>query len=243
MIPKTIHYCWFGGNEKPKLALRCIESWRRYCPDYEIIEWNEENFDISKNRYAREAYENKKYAFITDFVRLKVLGQYGGIYMDTDVEVLGSLDEFLHHQAFSGFESDQIISTGIMGCERGFSLFETFLAYYYDASFIKENGQFDTTPNTVTLTSIIKKYGFIPDGSYQVVQGFALYPKDVFSPLEIGTGILNLTDKSKTIHYYSASWYSKSMKFKHKLARYIKKILKPDTLYWWTDKLSIKRNT
>ena len=243
MIPKTIHYCWFGGGRKPKLVLRCIESWRRYCSDYEIIEWSEANFDINQNRYAREAYENRKYAFVSDFVRLQVLREYGGIYMDTDVEVLGSLDEFLHHQAFSGFESDKMIPTGIMGCEKGFPLFGEFLDYYSNHPFVKEDGQCDMTTNTIIITDIMKKCGFIPNGAYQVVKGFALYPKDVFCPLEIGTGILNLTNESKTIHYYSASWYSKSMKLKHKLAKYVKKVIKQKTLYRWADKLGIKRNT
>ena len=120
MIPKTIHYCWFGGNPLPKLAKKCIKSWKKYCPDFEIIEWNEANFDISSAPlYVRQAYEAKKWAFVTDYVRLYALTSYGGIYMDTDVEVIKPLDFFLNHDAFSGFESEKSIPTGIMASKKG----------------------------------------------------------------------------------------------------------------------------
>ena len=118
MIPKKIHYCWFGKGEKPKLVKDCIDSWKKNCHDYEIIEWNEDNFDININAYVKEAYECKKYAFVTDFVRLFVLKKYGGVYMDTDVEVIKSLDGFLKHHAFSSFENNDYIPTGIMASEK-----------------------------------------------------------------------------------------------------------------------------
>lgn len=225
MIPKIIHYCWFGQGKKPELALKCIESWKKYLADYELVEWNESNFNISQNQYVQQAYENKKYAFVTDYVRLYVMYHYGGIYMDTDVEVIGNLDEFLHHQAFSGFESKGIIPTGIMASEKEYSLFKEFMDYYEDKPFIKEDGSLDMKPNTVIMTDIISKYGFVPDGTYQIVKGFAIYPEDVFCPLEMGTGILKVTDRTKTIHYFSASWYSQNMKIKSKIAKYIRRII------------------
>ena len=119
MIPKKIHYCWFGRGEKPELALKCIESWKKYLPDYELKEWNEDIFDISRNQYVREAYENRKFAFVTDYVRLYAIYTEGGIYMDTDVEVVGRFDKFLHHHAFSGFETDGNVPTGMMAAEKG----------------------------------------------------------------------------------------------------------------------------
>ena len=119
MIPRVIHYCWFGEAKKSKLVEHCLQSWRRVLPDYDIKEWNEYNFDISINRYCREAYECGKWAFVSDFVRLYVLYQYGGIYLDTDVEVLKPLDQFLGHAAFSGFEDREHIPTGIMGAQAG----------------------------------------------------------------------------------------------------------------------------
>ena len=123
MIPKTIHYIWFGGNPLPEDAKRCIDTWKKYCPDYEIKEWNESNFDVAQNDYIKEAYEAKKWAFVSDYARLKVLVEYGGIYMDTDVEVLKPLDRFLSERAFSGFEDADAIPAGIMACEKGFELF------------------------------------------------------------------------------------------------------------------------
>ena len=119
MIPKIIHYCWFGRGEKPSQAQMCIESWKKILPEYQLKEWNEDNFDINQNRYVREAYENRKFAFVTDYVRLYALYNEGGVYMDTDVEVLGSYDSFLHHHAFSGFETDGNVPTGMMAAEKG----------------------------------------------------------------------------------------------------------------------------
>ena len=128
MIPKIIHYCWFGGNELPEMAKRCINSWKQVLPEYKIIRWDESNFDIC-NTYVKEAYENKKYAFVTDYVRLYTMYTYGGIYMDTDVEVLKPLDKFLVNKAFSGFENYMNIPTGIMACEKGYPDFKELLSY------------------------------------------------------------------------------------------------------------------
>ena len=129
MIPKTIHYCWFGGNPLPDLAVKCIDSWKKYCPDYEIKEWNEKNFNLDACPYVREAYEAKKWAFVSDYARLYAMVTEGGIYMDTDVEVLKPLDEYLDNLAFSGFQTEKEIPTGIMACEKGFPLFNSDLYY------------------------------------------------------------------------------------------------------------------
>lgn len=136
MIPKVIHYCWFGRGKMPELANKCIESWKKYCPEYEIIEWNEDNFDVNCCPYVKEAYESRRFAFVTDYVRLYAMYTQGGIYMDTDVEVVRNLDEFLGHQGFSGFESETQIPTGIMAGEKGFPLFKDLLAYYDGRHFL-----------------------------------------------------------------------------------------------------------
>jgi len=159
MIPKKIHYCWFGKNPMPKLAQKCINSWNKYCSDYEIICWNEDNFDINSNEYVKEAYENKKFAFVTDYVRLYALYNYGGVYMDTDVEVLKSLDKFLENEAFSGFENTEYVPTGIMASTKGNNVIKDLLDYYKDRHFIKEDGSFDLKTNTETITSIMEKKG------------------------------------------------------------------------------------
>ena len=128
-IPKIIHYCWFGGKPKPELAEKCIRSWKKYCPDFEILEWNEHNFDVTTApRYVQQAYACKRWAFVSDFVRLKALTEMGGVYMDTDVEVIKPLTPYLHHRAFAGFEHPERVQTGLLACEKDFPLFRDFLA-------------------------------------------------------------------------------------------------------------------
>ncbi|MBQ7544534.1 MAG: hypothetical protein IJT02_06275 [Synergistaceae bacterium] len=140
MIPKVIHYCWFGGKPLPELAQKCLASWEKFCPDYEIVRWDESNFNVNCCDYVREAYEAKKWAFVSDYARLKVLVDNGGVYMDTDVEVIKPLDEFLVHEAFSGFESEKAIPTGIMACEKGFAPFAEMLADYHTRHFYRRGG-------------------------------------------------------------------------------------------------------
>lgn len=210
MIPKIIHYCWFGGKPLPKLAKKCIKSWKKYCKGYEIREWNEQNFDISAAPlYVRQAYEAKKWAFITDYVRLFAMTTYGGIYMDTDVEVVKPLDQFLQHHAFSGFESETDIPTGIMACEKDFPLFVEFLKYYDTASFYNEDGSINMTTNVIIMTDICLKHGLVQNNEYQEVDGFALYPKEVFCPICHHNGKLEKTKETAAIHWFSASWVSK----------------------------------
>lgn len=215
MIPKTIHYCWFGRNPLPKLAKKCIKSWKKYCPDYEIIEWNEDNFDISSAPlYVRQAYETKKWAFVSDYVRLWAMVNYGGIYMDTDVEVVKPLDQFLVHNAFSGFEDKIHILTGIMACVKGFDLFAEFLHYYDDKSFFKLDGSLDMTTNVIIMTDICTSKGFVPNGQFQTIDGFALYPSEVFCPFNPSSGQLNRTKETATIHWFSASWFDERDRLK-----------------------------
>lgn len=208
MIPKIIHYCWFGRGQMPQKALRCIESWKKYLPEYTIIEWSEDRFDIGSNQYVKEAYENKKYAFVTDYVRLYAMYNFGGIYMDTDVEVLKPLDDFLDNIAFSGFESSQLIPTGIMASEKGFPLYKEFLDYYKERHFLKDDGSLDMTTNVIIMTSIADKYGLIHNGEKQTVAGWTLYPSDFFCPLNDATGKLEITANTATIHWFAKSWVS-----------------------------------
>ena len=208
MIPKTIHYCWFGRGEKPELAQKCIESWKKYCPDYTLVEWNEDNFDVNSNLYVRQAYEARKYAFVTDYVRLYALYHQGGVYMDTDVEVLRPLDEYLHHESFSGFESKEKIPTGIMASEKEFPLFGALLAYYKDRPFIRADGSLDMTTNVITITNMLTARGFVPNGEKQTVAGFTLYPQNVFCPLHKKVGDAAYMKETATIHWFSGSWKS-----------------------------------
>ena len=204
MIPKIIHYCWFGGKPLPELACKCIESWKKYLPEYEIIRWDENTFDINSNPYVKEAYENKKFAFVTDYVRLYAIYTQGGIYMDTDVEVRKPLDQFLKHQAFSGFESYHDIPTGIMASEKGFQGIKDQLDYYNDRHFIKEDGSFDMTTNVVTITNYYKERGLKRNNTFQVIEGYAFYPRIYFCPSKLD--ITERLDEIYTIHHMAGSW-------------------------------------
>ena len=209
MITKTIHYCWFGRNPKPKLALKCIRSWKRHCPDYQIIEWNEDNFDISScPLYVRQAYEAKKWAFVTDYVRLWAMTKFGGIYMDTDVEVIKSLDELLYVEGFSGFESKATIPTGIMASKKDNKWILQHLDSYKNSSFFDNAGNMNLETNVKRITEISKKFhGFIPNGKMQeLLYGFIIYPKYYFCPKSALLGTVNITPKTYTIHHFAGSW-------------------------------------
>ncbi|MBO4814313.1 MAG: glycosyl transferase [Muribaculaceae bacterium] len=220
MIPKVIHYCWFGHNPLPKLAQKCINSWKKYLSDYEIKEWNEDNFDLDKYPYAKEAYENKKYAFVTDVVRLYALYHEGGIYMDTDVEVIGSLDPFLHHIAFSGFESETDVPTGIMASEKGGKWAKMNLDYYNDRHFIKENGEFDMTTNVTTITNLMLSYGLVQNNTYQDFPGLvSFYPTEYFCPIDHFGYVMKKTSNTVCIHYYAGSWTPNKNQFKKRVIR------------------------
>ena len=167
-IPKIIHYCWFGGGPISPENRKCMESWKKYCPDYKIIEWNEQNFDISKNRYAQQAYEAKRYAFVSDYVRLAVLYEYGGIYLDTDVELVRPLDELLEHKGFIGMEHSApspygrtlLVNTGSgVGAEPGCEMIGKMLAAYRNAAFIQETGEPDLRTCTQRDTPLFTKAG------------------------------------------------------------------------------------
>lgn len=211
MIPKIIHYCWFGRGQMPQLALDCIKSWKKYLPDYEIKEWNEDNFNLDLFPYAREAYDNRKFAFVTDIVRLYALYYEGGVYMDTDVEVVKTLDPFLHHEAFSGFESLVSIPTGIMASEKGGKWAKENLDYYNGRHFVKDDGSLDLTTNVKIITDYMIPKGLRQDNTYQEFTGLiTFYPKDYFCPLACGDSKTMFTENTVTIHHFAGSWMPKS---------------------------------
>ena len=216
MIPKIIHYCWFGKGEKPELALKCIASWHKHLCGYEFIEWSEDNFDIACNKYVEEAYNSKKYAFVTDYVRLYALYNMGGIYMDTDVEVLKSYDSFLHHNAFSGFESDGNVPTGMMAAEKGSIWVEELLKYYDNKNFINLDGSYNMTTNTTVITNYMVEKGLVLNNSFQDFKGLVtMYPSDYFCPKDHRIGVVKLTQNSTCIHHFAGSWLDhKSISYK-----------------------------
>ena len=218
MIPKIIHYCWFGGNPLSELTIKCIESWKKFCPDYEIIEWNERNFNINYNQYCKEAYNAKKFAFVSDVARLKALCEMGGIYLDTDVEIIKPLDDFLKLKAFGGFENMRDIGTAVMACEKNHPLFQEFFNVYKGKKFINEDGTQNIIANVTYLTEICTKYGFVANNKKQNVNEFVIFPKEYFSPKDYDVEKIIITDNSHTIHHFNFSWYTKEQEKRHKKA-------------------------
>jgi len=210
MIPKIIHYVWVGKKTLPALAEKCIESWKKFCPDYEIRRWDETNFDISSNRYCKEAYEAKRFAFVSDYIRLYVLVHYGGVYMDTDVELIKPIDGFLVHQAFSGFEDERSVPTGIMACVKNFPLFCNLLSEYENRYFILPDGKQNLKTNVRYITEACLKKGLVLNNCLQTIDGFALYPSDVFCPKNYFDGKYNVTENTVTIHHFAGSWVSEN---------------------------------
>lgn len=211
MIPKIIHYCWFGRNPLPPLAEKCLASWKKYLPEYEIVEWNEDNFPTDDFIFAKQALENRKFAFVSDVCRLYAMEKMGGIYMDTDVEALGSLDAFLHHNAFSGFENADFVPTGIMASEKGGVWVKELLGYYDNRPFVNEDGSLDTLSNTFIITDMMVKKGFVMNNTYQEIEDYAaFYPNDYFCPKSYKTGLIELTQNSACIHHFAKSWVSAS---------------------------------
>ena len=215
MIPKIIHYCWFGGNPLPDLALRCLKSWKKYCPDYEIIEWTEHNFDIDASPlYVRQAYEAKKWAFVSDYARLKILYEYGGVYLDTDVEVIKNLDRFLDCTAFFGIEINTFgvfVATGLgFGAEKHAEVLLRMLREYDEIPFLRADGGFDNTACPVRNTKALLDLGFVQEDRCQQLAGnINIYSTEYFCPKSFYDGIIRKTKNSCTIHHYSASWHTK----------------------------------
>lgn len=191
----------------PLLAVRCIDSWKKKLPGYQLKLWNEDSFDVDSLPYTSEAWRSKKYAFVTDYVRLHVLYHFGGIYMDTDVEILKSLDDLLHLPGFSGFESDQEVPTGIMACEPYNKWTKEQLDWYKDKHFISDDGKPDLTSNVKIISNIMSDSGLVLNNSYQVYKDcMHIFPKDYFCP-KSRTGVVTITPNTYCIHHFAASWH------------------------------------
>lgn len=226
MIPKKIHYCWFGGNTLPESVKNYIKTWKKYCQDYEIIEWNESNFDVNQNQYCKEAYEAKKWAFVSDYVRLKVLYDYGGIYMDTDVEVVKPLDELLRYNWFSGFESEERIPTGTMGASCNSTIIKLLLSDYDRRHFIKSDGSFDLTTNVELITKTLKlNYDINLNNTYQNFgDNNVLLPFDYLCCKDLIDGKIYISQKTYTIHHFAGSWLNSWGKTKQLIKVFCSKI-------------------
>ncbi len=206
-IPKTIHYCWFGRNPLPESVVKCIESWKKYCPDYNIIQWNEDNYDITKNKFMLNAYNNKKFAFVSDYVRLDVLYKYGGIYLDTDVEVIKNLDNLLNDDMFFALEAPGVIATGLgMGSVKGEEMLKKNMEFY-DNIEIDPNGSFNKIICTKYTSELLANMGMKKINTLQKIENIVIYPTEYFCPMQVGHRKINITPNTYSIHHYDASWY------------------------------------
>lgn len=223
-IPHIIHYCWFGGSPKPELVTNCIETWRKYFPNWEIKEWNEDNYDINKVAYTKEAYEAKKWAFVADYARFDVLYQYGGIYLDTDVEFLKPLpDQYLELDGFTGFECTGIVAPGlIFAVKKGFPIVEDILNQYRKEHFeIRKDGIYKTV--NLHVTEVLENNGLRRDNTLQTIENLTVFPAEYFCGYDTDIHEPDITDNTICWHHYFASWSDETVK--EKIQRIIKRII------------------
>lgn len=206
-IPKIIHYCWFGKNEKPPIVKKCIESWKRVLVDYEIKEWNEDNFNIDDNTFVRQAYDAKKFAFVSDYVRVYALYNYGGIYLDTDVEIFKNFDDLLDNESFWGFEEKNFIATSTIGSCKYNKFLKLFLESYSQKSFIKDDGSIDTLTNVAIVSKMMESIGVKLNGCYQKIEEIGVfYPQEYFSPYDYINCYMKNSENTYAVHHYYKSW-------------------------------------
>lgn len=212
-IPRVIYYCWFGTGKHPPLVEKCIKSWKKYCPDYEIVCVNEDNFDVAQNQYAKQAYDAGKWAFVSDYARLKILYDNGGIYLDTDVELIKPLDKLIEDGGYMGFDDNGSISTGLgFACEPGNELIGSLLRDYDDIPFILPDGTYDLTPCPDRNTKTMIRLGMDISNQSQVFMGLRMLPEDYLCPIKYYTGKKAVTQNTYSIHHFCASWTSATAK-------------------------------
>ena len=231
-IPKIIHYCWFGRCALTPLSQKCIESWRRFFPNYDILEWNEDNFDVNIISYTSEAYKAGRFAFVSDYARFWVLYRYGGVYFDTDVEVIKPLDDILGKGPFMGFEQlapSLAVAPGLgLAADPGMPIYKAILERYEGMSFFLPNGSLSPHTMIPMVTALLKEKGLKGDGTIERIDGINIYPSDWFNPFDDTTGRLLKTENTRTIHWYAKSWMDADPAWKTGLKRLARRIFGKD---------------
>lgn len=231
MIPKVIHYFWFGKGEKDHVTKKCIDSWKKYCHDYKIIEWNEENYDITKNKYMYQAYQSKKWGFVSDFARLDVIYEYGGIYFDTDVEIIKNIDELLENKVFFGFEKSKegqecYVNTGQgFGAEKKHPIIRKMLELYNDLLFINEDDTLNLCTCPFINTKALLSEGLKKEDRIQYLGDIKIYSSEYFCPFDWEEHYGDITSNTYSIHHYNASWLSDKEKKRRKFERKFDRIV------------------
>ena len=235
MIPKKIHYCWFGGNPLNEMGQKCLASWKKFFPDYEIIEWNESNFDIYCCDYVREAYEAKKWAFVSDYARFKILYENGGIYFDTDVELIKPIDEIVSRGPFMGIESNSfrlhslnLIWTGVnpglgIGAPQHFEMYADFLKEYHERHFRNEDGTLNLKTIVEYTSEYLYAHGLKNENEIQLIKGVYIYPKEYFNPCDMSTWEIHIVPETVSIHHYAGSWVDPYSKMRGKISRWVRR--------------------
>ena len=248
MIPKIIHYCWFGRNPLPESAIKCINSWKKFFPDYEIKEWNEDNFDVNIIPYTKEAYEAKKYAFVSDYARLWILYHLGGLYFDTDVEVIKSMYDIVDRGPFMGIEVEAtgieppLVAPGLgLGVTPGLGLYKEILDYYAPLHFLYSDGSLNQVTIVKHVTNVLVNNGLKQKNELQQVAGVWIYPIDFFNPLNDNTGELTITPNTRSIHWYTKSWLKRRNPLLNWLIRRIHRYFGNDSLSWLRKFLNLNK--
>ncbi|MYL69907.1 glycosyl transferase [Halobacillus litoralis] len=231
-IPKVIHYCWFGGKEKPYIVKECIDSWQTHLSEYKIIEWNETNFDVHSNQYIKEAYEAEKFAFVSDYVRLYALYHVGGIYLDTDVMVYKPFDDLLLGEAFWGFEQEEYIATSTFGARKGHPFIKEFMEDYHQRYFLKSNGEFDDVTNVAKVTKLLTDRGLVRNGKKQCIEGVGtIYTQEYFSPYDYINCREIKSNDTYAMHLFYQSWLPKSTRIKKNIKKTLSRVIGGENVY------------
>lgn len=230
-IPKVIHYCWFGRQKIPDQYRKWMESWKRCCPDYEIVEWNEDNYDVRKSEYIRQAYKMGKWAYVSDYARIDIMNEHGGVYLDTDVELVKNIDELLKNDAFCGFESHDYVAFGLgFGAKKSNALLQEIKEYYDNTEFVRDDGTLNQINCPVIQTEVLKRHGLKCNGEYQTVGGMTVYPSKVLCGMSPHSFRIEC-DSTYTyaIHHFAASWMEEQDKTRRNAAiAYIRKQTEKD---------------
>lgn len=228
MISKKNHYCWFGNNPLDEKAIQCLASWKKYFPNYEIIQWNENNFDISQVEFMKDAYEAQKWAFVSDVARLIIVYEYGGIYFDTDVEVVHSYDDIINEatKAFMGIEGDGLVNTGLgFGAEKGHPFLKKHIEYYKQLKYAEYKSHISDIACPILTTKLLMDSDFVVEDSRQMIEEIDIYPTAYFAPMDYQTGKLNRTDVTHSVHWYNASWQDEAVRREQEKLRKLSSIL------------------
>ena len=226
MIPKIIHYIWLGGNAEPKILKKCKASWKKFCPDFEIKRWDETNLDINCCKYCKDAYDSKKFAFASDVLRLDVLKNEGGIYLDIDVEIIKPLNDLLNNKLVCGFESEDYANPGVLiGCEKENSLVSELYEDYLKKDFVMSADFKNQLTLCKTFTEKLKEMGFEIKNKTQIIDGVAIYSSEYFSPKSLTDGKIRKTKNTYSIHHYAGTWIPKKVAFKSKILQLAKRLM------------------